>query len=205
MLNSVQTTFLSLRDLKLENLLLSASGYLKLVDFGLCKEGMGPRNTTSTFCGTPEFLAPEMITSTSYTRAVDWWSLGVLIYEMLIGKVRPTLVLFLLIFKEGSSTTYFTFFKCPFLGSTEDEIYTHIVREEPRVPIRVGTKATEIIHRFLEKDPSRRLGATSGGVAEIKSQSFFSDINFEDILQRRMRPPFAPRIVSLLPANSLNV
>ncbi|CAL1534835.1 unnamed protein product, partial [Lymnaea stagnalis] len=76
------------RDLKLDNLLLDSEGYLKMADFGLCKEGMGFQDRTSTFCGTPEFLAPEVLTETSYSRAVDWWGLGVLIYEMLVGEVR---------------------------------------------------------------------------------------------------------------------
>ena len=62
-------------------------GYVKLADFGLCKEGMGPNDTTNTFCGTPEFLAPEVLLEPYYTRAVDWWGLGVLIYEMLVGEV----------------------------------------------------------------------------------------------------------------------
>lgn len=74
-------------DLKLDNLLLDSDGYLKMADFGLCKEGMGPTDRTSTFCGTPEFLAPEILTDRSYTRAVDWWGLGVLIFEMLVGEV----------------------------------------------------------------------------------------------------------------------
>lgn len=75
------------RDLKLDNLLLDAEGYLKIADFGLCKEGMGFGDRTSTFCGTPEFLAPEVLTEPSYTRSVDWWGLGVLIFEMLVGEV----------------------------------------------------------------------------------------------------------------------
>ncbi|MGH0178684.1 UNVERIFIED_CONTAM: hypothetical protein FKN15_078554 [Acipenser sinensis] len=75
------------RDLKLDNLLLDKDGYVKIADFGLCKEGMGYGDRTSTFCGTPEFLAPEVLTDTSYTRAVDWWGLGVLVYEMLVGEV----------------------------------------------------------------------------------------------------------------------
>lgn len=120
----VSTPLLSSRDLKLDNLLLDTDGYVKIADFGLCKEGerqrrnqmvsfrfrpslstllnprvcllwfsgMGFGDRTSTFCGTPEFLAPEVLTDTSYTRAVDWWGLGVLIYEMLVGEVRaPTL------------------------------------------------------------------------------------------------------------------
>lgn len=76
------------RDLKLDNLLLDTEGYVKIADFGLCKEGMGYGDRTGTFCGTPEFLAPEVLTETSYTRAVDWWGLGVLIFEMLVGEVR---------------------------------------------------------------------------------------------------------------------
>lgn len=73
--------------MKLDNLLLDQEGYLKIADFGLCKEGMGFGDRTSTFCGTPEFLAPEVLTETSYTRSVDWWGLGVLIFEMLVGEV----------------------------------------------------------------------------------------------------------------------
>ena len=91
---------LSFRDLKLDNLLLDAEGFLKIADFGLCKEGMGYGDRTSTFCGTPEFLAPEVLTETSYTRSVDWWGLGVLIFEMLVGEVRLQM-----------------FFYCPFLSA----------------------------------------------------------------------------------------
>ena len=79
----------SIRDLKLDNLLLDRDGFLKIADFGLCKEKMWHNTRTSTFCGTPEFLAPEVLTDVSYTRAVDWWGLGVLIYEMLVGEVSP--------------------------------------------------------------------------------------------------------------------
>lgn len=75
-------------DLKLDNLLLDTNGYVLITDFGLCKDNMGYGQRTSTFCGTPEFLAPEVLTDTSYTRDVDWWALGVLIYEMIVGEVQ---------------------------------------------------------------------------------------------------------------------
>uniref|UniRef100_A0A668AY51 protein kinase C n=1 Tax=Myripristis murdjan TaxID=586833 RepID=A0A668AY51_9TELE len=79
------------RDLKLDNLLMDADGFVRIADFGLCKEGMGYGDRTSTFCGTPEFLAPEVLTDNNYTRSVDWWGLGVLIYEMLVGEVSPNI------------------------------------------------------------------------------------------------------------------
>ncbi|KAM7535739.1 hypothetical protein Aperf_G00000102603 [Anoplocephala perfoliata] len=160
------------RDLKLENLLLTANGFLKLIDFGLCKEGIGPNDRTDTFCGTPEFMAPEMITDSGYTRAVDWWCLGVLIYEMLVGK-------------------------CPFTGATDDDIYNSIVHQQPKIPFFVGTKAGDIISQFMKKNPVERLGATSGGVAEIKRHSFFTKIDFEALLRQQVQPPFIPTIESM--------
>ena len=84
--------FLS-RDMKLDNILLDTDGYAKIADFGLCKEGMWYGTKTNSFCGTPEFLAPEILTGTPYTRAVDWWGLGVLIYEMLSSMVRRHMIL----------------------------------------------------------------------------------------------------------------
>lgn len=86
-LNLNCNSFFNFRDLKLDNLLLDKEGFLKIADFGLCKESMGYSDRTSTFCGTPEFLAPEVLTETSYTRSVDWWGLGVLVFEMLVGEV----------------------------------------------------------------------------------------------------------------------
>lgn len=76
------------RDLKLDNILLNLDGHIKIADYGLCKENMWYGSTTGTFCGTPEFMAPEILLEQKYGRAVDWWALGVLIYEMLLGQVR---------------------------------------------------------------------------------------------------------------------
>uniref|UniRef100_A0A8C1R086 protein kinase C n=1 Tax=Cyprinus carpio TaxID=7962 RepID=A0A8C1R086_CYPCA len=97
------------RDLKLDNLLMDSDGFVRIADFGLCKEGMGHGDRTSTFCGTPEFLAPEVLTDSTYTRAVDWWGLGVLIYEMLVGE-------------------------SPFPGDDEEEVFDSIVNDEVRYP-----------------------------------------------------------------------
>ena len=110
------------RDLKLDNLLLDTEGYVKIADFGLCKEGMGYGDRTGTFCGTPEFLAPEVLTDTSYTRAVDWWGLGVLIFEMLVGE-------------------------SPFPGDDEEEVFDSIVNDEVRYPRFLSLEAIAIMRR----------------------------------------------------------
>uniref|UniRef100_A0A7N4PH83 Serine/threonine-protein kinase N2 n=1 Tax=Sarcophilus harrisii TaxID=9305 RepID=A0A7N4PH83_SARHA len=136
------------RDLKLDNLLLDTEGFVKIADFGLCKEGMGFGDRTSTFCGTPEFLAPEVLTETSYTRAVDWWGLGVLIYEMLVGE-------------------------SPFPGDDEEEVFDSIVNDEVRYPRFLSTEAISIMRRLLRRNPERRLGAGEKDAEDVKKHPFF--------------------------------
>uniref|UniRef100_A0A4W5RWL2 protein kinase C n=1 Tax=Hucho hucho TaxID=62062 RepID=A0A4W5RWL2_9TELE len=157
------------RDLKLDNLLLDTDGYVKIADFGLCKEGMGYGDRTSTFCGTPEFLAPEVLTDTSYTRAVDWWGLGVLIYEMLVGE-------------------------SPFPGDDEEEVFDSIVNDEVRYPRFLSTEAIAIMRRLLRRNPERRLGSGEKDADEIKKQPFFRGLDWEALLQRKLPPPFVPSI-----------
>lgn len=112
-------TFILLRDLKLDNLLLDKEGYVKIADFGLCKEGIGFGDRTGTFCGTPEFLAPEVLTDSSYTRAVDWWGFGVLIFEMLVGEVCVCLLVLVLLVQ------YFVFvYSLPSLATTRKKFST---------------------------------------------------------------------------------
>ncbi|XP_053523760.1 serine/threonine-protein kinase N3 isoform X3 [Artibeus jamaicensis] len=113
------------RDLKLDNLLLDAQGFLKIADFGLCKEGIGFGDRTSTFCGTPEFLAPEVLTQEAYTRAVDWWGLGVLLYEMLVGE-------------------------CPFPGDTEEEVFDCIVNADAPYPRFLSSQGLELIQKTTD-------------------------------------------------------
>ena len=91
-LNYIHSKGIVYRDLKLENLLLDASGHIKITDFGLVKEGIGFNDTTSTFCGTPEYLAPEILEEENYGKNVDWWALGVVMYELMTGRVRLYLV-----------------------------------------------------------------------------------------------------------------
>uniref|UniRef100_A0A669ESJ3 protein kinase C n=1 Tax=Oreochromis niloticus TaxID=8128 RepID=A0A669ESJ3_ORENI len=157
------------RDLKLDNLLLDTDGYVKIADFGLCKEGMGFGDRTSTFCGTPEFLAPEVLTDTSYTRAVDWWGLGVLIYEMLVGE-------------------------SPFPGDDEEEVFDSIVNDEVRYPRFLSTEAIGIMRRLLRRNPERRLGSGEKDAEEVKKQPFFKSMDWEALLQKKLPPPFVPSI-----------
>ncbi|XP_053325152.1 serine/threonine-protein kinase N2 isoform X2 [Spea bombifrons] len=157
------------RDLKLDNLLLDTEGFVKIADFGLCKEGMGFGDRTSTFCGTPEFLAPEVLTETSYTRAVDWWGLGVLIYEMLVGE-------------------------SPFPGDDEEEVFDSIVNDEVRYPRYLSTEAISIMRRLLRRNPERRLGASEKDAEEVKKHHFFRQIDWEALLAKKVKPPFVPTI-----------
>nr|XP_010589436.1 serine/threonine-protein kinase N2 isoform X2 [Loxodonta africana] len=157
------------RDLKLDNLLLDTEGFVKIADFGLCKEGMGYGDRTSTFCGTPEFLAPEVLTETSYTRAVDWWGLGVLIYEMLVGE-------------------------SPFPGDDEEEVFDSIVNDEVRYPRFLSTEAISIMRRLLRRNPERRLGASEKDAEDVKKHPFFRLIDWNTLMDKKVKPPFVPTI-----------
>jgi len=157
------------RDLKLDNILLTLDGHIKVADYGLCKEEMWYGQTTSTFCGTPEFMAPEILLEQRYGRAVDWWAFGVLTYEMLLGQ-------------------------SPFRGDDEDEIFDAILEDEPLYPITMPRDAVSILQKLLTRDPSRRLGSGKEDAEELKRQPFFKDVNFDDVLNKRIPPPYFPTI-----------
>ncbi|KAK7164613.1 hypothetical protein R3I94_003103 [Phoxinus phoxinus] len=157
------------RDLKLDNLLMDSDGFVRIADFGLCKEGMGHGDRTSTFCGTPEFLAPEVLTDSTYTRAVDWWGLGVLIYEMLVGE-------------------------SPFPGDDEEEVFDSIVNDEVRYPRFLSPESVSVVQKLLQKNPEKRLGAGDQDANEVKKHRFFQGMDWEVLLAKRAKPPFLPSI-----------
>ncbi|EGG07050.1 uncharacterized protein MELLADRAFT_85936 [Melampsora larici-populina 98AG31] len=157
------------RDLKLDNILLTLDGHIKVADYGLCKEEMWYQNTTSTFCGTPEFMAPEILLEQRYGRAVDWWAFGVLIYEMLLGQ-------------------------SPFRGDDEDEIFDAILEDEPLYPIHMPRDSVSILQKLLTRDPLRRLGGGPTDAEEIKAHPFFRETVWEDVYRKRVPAPYFPTV-----------
>ena len=157
------------RDLKLDNITLTLDGHIKVVDYGLCKEDMWYGSTTSTFCGTPEFMAPEILLDKKYGRAVDWWAFGVLIYQMLLQQ-------------------------SPFRGEDEDEIYDAILADEPLYPIHMPRDSVSILQKLLTREPELRLGSGPTDAQEIMSHAFFRNINWEDVYYKRVPAPFMPTV-----------
>ncbi|KAF9919124.1 AGC protein kinase Gad8 [Lobosporangium transversale] len=157
------------RDLKPENILLDYTGHIALCDFGLCKLGMTETETTNTFCGTPEYLAPELLLGQGYTKTVDWWTLGVLLFEMLTG--LP-----------------------PFYDENIHEMYRKILQDELRFPDEVSSDARSLLMALLTRDPNQRLG-NSGSLA-IKQHVFFKPISFPLLMAKKLQPPFKPSVSS---------
>ncbi|TNN88909.1 Serine/threonine-protein kinase Sgk3 [Liparis tanakae] len=145
-------------------------GHIVLTDFGLCKEGISQTDTTTTFCGTPEYLAPEVLKKQPYDNTVDWWCLGSVLYEMLFG--LP-----------------------PFYSRDTHEMYDNILHKT--LVIRPGASSTAwtLLQGLLEKDGTHRLGSRDD-FHEIKAHSFFSSINWDDLEQKKIPPPFTPNVSS---------
>ncbi|XP_053429352.1 serine/threonine-protein kinase Sgk2 isoform X6 [Nycticebus coucang] len=156
------------RDLKPENILLDCQGHIVLTDFGLCKEGVEPKETTSTFCGTPEYLAPEVLRKEPYDRAVDWWCLGAVLYEMLQG--LP-----------------------PFYSQDVAQMYDNILHQPLQIPGGRTVAACDLLQGLLHKDQKQRLGSKADFL-EIKNHVFFSPINWDDLYHKRLIPPFNPNV-----------
>lgn len=157
------------RDLKLENLLLDSQGHIKVTDFGLCKEEITYGATTRTFCGTPEYLAPEVLEDNDYGRAVDWWGVGVVMYEMMCGRL-------------------------PFYSRDHEVLFELILVEEIKFPARLSDVAKSLLSGLLTKDPDKRLGGGQGDAEEVKKHVFFEPINWDDLYNRQVEPPFKPEI-----------
>lgn len=159
------------RDVKLENILLDKDGHVKVADFGLCKEDITYGTTTKTFCGTPEYIAPEILEDQDYGAAVDWWGLGIVIYEMLCGRL-------------------------PFYKQNHEELFMTILSETVKYPSTLSSNAVDLLKGLLEKDPAQRLGAGPSDADELKDHAFFAPIDWRELLERKIEPPFKPEVTS---------
>lgn len=171
------------RDLKLENVLLDMDGHVRIADFGLSKllgkrrtpaskklpdAGPAPRtsgtvNMTKTFCGTREYVAPEMLSGKEYGQSVDVWAYGILLYEILCGRT-------------------------PFYSKNRDEVYSRIENAELRFPRHLSQAVVSLIQGLLDRNPNTRLGQGNGGISDIKKHKFFEDVDWDGLLKKVDHP-----------------
>ncbi|KAK7869906.1 hypothetical protein R5R35_013702 [Gryllus longicercus] len=165
------------RDIKLENILLDCHGHVVLTDFGLSKEFLPheKEQRAYSFCGTIEYMAPEVVKAgnTGHDIAVDWWSVGVLTYELLTGASPFTV--------EGER-------------NSQQDISRRILRTNPPIPEDLSPDVADFITRLLVKDPRKRLGGGEGDAEELKRHPFFKGINWEDLARKAVPAPFVPKI-----------
>ena len=160
------------------SMLVVSIGYLLVCDFGIAKRLLDSGEATSTLCGTPEYLAPEMLTADSYNMMVDWWALGILIYEMMVG--IP-----------------------PFYHHKQHRMFKNIKSKKKNIKwpdlesmgITISDTAKDIVEKLLCKDPRIRLGA-QGDVDEILAHPWFADLNKDDIMSKRLTSPYVPSVKS---------
>jgi RAC serine/threonine-protein kinase len=156
------------RDLKPENVLLTSDGHICMTDFGISKEGLkAADDRTATFCGTPEYLAPEVLEGTEYGKAVDWWSFGTLMYEMLTG--LP-----------------------PFYSQDVQVMYQKIMTAKLVIPDNISPNAASLLKQLLERDPEKRLLEPK----EIMSHPYFESVDWEKLNSKQITPPYVPQVTS---------
>ncbi|XP_062189631.1 serine/threonine-protein kinase AtPK1/AtPK6-like [Phragmites australis] len=158
------------RDLKPENILLGADGHAMLTDFGLAKEFREDTRSNS-MCGTLEYMAPEIILGRGHDKAADWWSVGILLFEMLTGKA-------------------------PYVGN-RDKVQQKIVKEKLKLPPFLSSEAHSLLKGLLHKEANKRLGSGPGGSDEIKNHKWFKPINWRKLEARQMQPSFRPNVAGL--------
>lgn len=166
------------RDLKPENILLDTQGHVRLTDFGLSKRYVEGEQAM-TFCGTPEYLAPEVVLGVGHSKEVDWWSLGILLYEMIVG--LP-----------------------PFFSENTNLMYELISKANLRTPSFVSDQARDLLEKLLKRNPEDRLGAGPEDEMAIRKHPFFADIDFDKMYRKEIDPEFKPRLNGNLDASNFD-
>jgi len=157
------------RDLKPENVLIDIDGYIRLTDFGLSKTGIQGNKGAYSVCGTPEYLAPEILFQRGHGKAVDWWTLGAILFEMLSG--LP-----------------------PFYSNNREEMFQKIKYYALKYPPYISPNAKSLLDGLFQKEPSKRLGSGSTGAGEIKAHPWFHGVDWDQILKKDIKAPYIPVI-----------
>lgn len=166
-LDHLHTLGIIYRDLKPENILLDIDGHIALTDFGLSKESIDESEKAYSFCGTVEYMAPEVVNRRGHDYSADWWSFGVLMYEMLTGQL-------------------------PFQGRDRKETMTQILKAKLAMPQFLSHEAQSLLRMLFKRNPTNRLGSGQDGVEEIKRHAFFASIDWNKLLRKEIDPPFKP-------------
>lgn len=167
---SIESKFFFI-SLKPENIVIGKDGYIKLTDFGLAEVNITKDRKITEFCGTPEYLAPEFFDDRGYNKEIDWWSLGVLIYEMISGVA-------------------------PFNSKNKEQLFEQIKKARVEYPSDISDEARDLMSKLFVVNPSQRLGAN--GAEEIMKHSFYNDIDWDMLIEKRIKPPFMPRLQTSL-------
>ena len=154
------------RDLKPENIMIGNDGFLKLIDYGFAKV---VKKRTYTICGTPEYIAPEILLNKGHSKPVDWWTFGILIYEMHAGHA-------------------------PFLDDDPMNIYKKIINTKPKYPDGFDSRLKSLVKHLLRRDLSKRFGNMVGGVNDIKEHRFFETIDWNKLLAKTITAPYTPTL-----------
>jgi serine/threonine protein kinase len=154
------------RDLKPENIMIADDGYLKLIDYGFAKV---VKKRTYTICGTPEYIAPEILLNKGHSKPVDWWTFGILIYEMHAGHA-------------------------PFTDDDPMNVYKMIINTKPKYPEGFDKELKSLVKHLLRRDLSKRFGNMVGGVGDIKNHRFFKGLDWNDLLNKKIESPYQPEI-----------
>ena len=167
-LESLHKNNMVYRDLKPENILLDSKGHVKLTDFGLSKILEDEDDKAFTLCGTPQYLAPEVLLKKGYDKMVDWWSLGCVMYEMLMGRLPFAI-------KRGM-------------------INLKIYEKKIDFPRKISNEARDLVEKFLVVNPTERLGYGPNGTDDIKNHPFFNGVDWDLAIQKKYKPPFIPKL-----------